>query len=199
MLLSRRQFMATGAGVPALVTTSWATSYPARPVRLTVGFTPGSTTDILARLIGQWLTERLGQPFIVENRPGAGSRVATEAVVQSAPDGHTLLLVVPASATNATLYPDLSYNFMRDIAPVSGIIRVPYVLETSLAVPARSIPELIDHARSRPRTHSRPRDEVRAIIWPGRCSISWPGSRWSTCRIAAPAMRSRISSQATRR
>ena len=153
MTLSRRTFLALGgaaASLPRGSSSARASVYPSRPVRLVVGFTPGSTTDILARLIGQWLTERLGQPFIVENRPGAGSRVATEAVVRSPADGHTLLLVVPANAINATLYPNLTYNFMRDIAPVSGIIRVPFVLETSLSVPAATIPDFIAYAKANP-------------------------------------------------
>jgi tripartite-type tricarboxylate transporter receptor subunit TctC len=154
MTLSRRRFLHLGAGFAALsgaTPLARAGGYPTRPVRLVVGFTPGSTTDILARLIGQRLTARMGQSFIVENRPGAGSRVATEAVIHSPADGNTLLLVVPANAINATLYPNLNYDFLRDIAPVAGLIRVPFVMETSLSVPANTIPEFIEYAKSNPR------------------------------------------------
>jgi tripartite-type tricarboxylate transporter receptor subunit TctC len=152
MKLPRRQFLHLASGAAALSTASRATRgqpYPARPVRLIVGVAPGSVPDIVARLIGQWL-ERLGQPFVVENRPGAGNNIAIEAVVRAPADGHTLLLVGPASATNATLYDKLSFNFLRDIAPVAGIVRVPNIMEVHPSVPARNLPEFIAYAKANP-------------------------------------------------
>src|SRR5262249_11943858 len=125
-------------------------AYPARPVRIVVGFAAGSTTDTLARLIGPWLSERLGQQFIIENRPGAGSNIATEAVVKSPADGYTLLMVAPVAAINATLYDKLSYDFLRDMAPVAGVVRVPNVLEVHPSVPAKTVPELIALAKASP-------------------------------------------------
>ena len=127
-----------------------AQSYPARPVRIIVGFTPAGATDILARLIGQWLSERLGQTFIVENRPGAGSNIGTEAVVRAPADGHTLMLVAPANAINATLYDRLNFNFIRDIAPVAGLIRVANVMEVNPSLPAKTLPEFIAYAKANP-------------------------------------------------
>jgi tripartite-type tricarboxylate transporter receptor subunit TctC len=125
-------------------------SYPSRPVRIIVGFAPGGGTDIAARLVGQWLSERLGQPFIVENRPGAGSNIATEAVVNARPDGYTLLLVSSAHAINATLYDHLSFNFIRDIAPVASMTRQPQVMLANPSLPARTVPEFIAYARANP-------------------------------------------------
>jgi tripartite-type tricarboxylate transporter receptor subunit TctC len=127
-----------------------AQSYPNRPIHLVVGYAPGGTTDIIARLIGQWLSERLGQPFIIENRPGAGNNIGTEAVVNAPPDGHTLLLVNPANVINATLYEKLNFNFIRDIAPVGGVALVANVMELNPAVPARTVPEFIAYARANP-------------------------------------------------
>jgi tripartite-type tricarboxylate transporter receptor subunit TctC len=148
----RRQVLHLAAGAAAISTASRAARaqrYPARPVRLMVGVAPGSVPDIIARLIGQWL-ERLGQPFVIENRPGAGSNIATEAVVRAPADGHTLLLVGSSSATNATLYDKLNFNFIRDIAPVAGIVRVPNIVEVHPSVPAKTLPELIAYARANP-------------------------------------------------
>jgi len=127
-----------------------ALDYPTHPVRLLVGFSAGSTTDILARLIGQWLSVRLGQQFVVENRPGAGGNIGAEAVVNSTPDGYTLLMVPPAVAANAALYPHLSFDFIRDTAPVAGVVRVPNVVEVNPSVPVKSIPELIAYAKAEP-------------------------------------------------
>ena len=153
MKLPRRKFLHLAAGAAALPAVSrfaWAQSYPSRPVRIIVGYAPGGGTDILARLIGQRLSERLGQPFIIENRPGAGSNVGTEAVVNAIPDGYTILLVAPGAAINATLYEKLNYNFIRDIAPVAGLIRVPNVLEVNPLFPAKSVPEFIAYAKANP-------------------------------------------------
>ena len=127
-----------------------AQAYPARPVRLMVGFAAGQAIDILARLIGQWLSDRLGQQFIIENRPGAGGNIAAEAVVRAPPDGYTLLVVGANNAINATLYDNLSFNLIRDIVPVAGIYRVPQVMEVNPAFPAKSVPEFIAYAKANP-------------------------------------------------
>ena len=127
-----------------------AQTYPARPVRLIIGYPPGGSADITARLLGQWLSERLGQPFVIESRPGAGTNIATEAVVNAPPDGYTLLLVAPANAINATLYEKLNHNFMRDIAPVAGLIRFPNVIVVNPSVPAKTVPEFIAYAKANP-------------------------------------------------
>ncbi len=151
MKFPRRQFLHLAAGaaaVPVAARMARAQSYPTRPVHLIVGFAAGSTTDILGRLIGQWLSQRLGQQFVVENRPGAGGNVGAEAMVRSAPDGYTLYMVPPAVAANAALYPDLSFNFIRDTAPVAGVVRVPNVLEVNPSVPVNSVPELIAYAKA---------------------------------------------------
>jgi tripartite-type tricarboxylate transporter receptor subunit TctC len=153
MKLPRRQFLHLTAGAAALSAVShfaWAQAYPTRPVRLVVGFPPGGGTDITARLIGQWLSERLGQQFVIENRPGAGSNIATEGVARAAADGYTLLLVSAAHAINATLYDRLNYNFLRDFAPVAGIIRVPNVMEVNPSLPPKSVSEFIAYAKANP-------------------------------------------------
>jgi tripartite-type tricarboxylate transporter receptor subunit TctC len=153
MELPRRRFLHLAAGAAALPVLSrfaWAQTYPAQPVHIVVGFAAGSGSDILARLIGQWLSERLGQPFVVENRAGVGTNIATEAVVRSAPDGHTLLLVTPANAINATLYEKLNFNFIRDIAPVASIMRTPLVMVLNQSFPAKTVPEFIAYAKAHP-------------------------------------------------
>ena len=153
MKLPRRRFLRLAAGAAALPAASRiarAQTYPSRPVRLVVGFAAGSTTDILARLIGQWLSERLGQQFIVETRPGAGSNIATEAVAKAPADGYTLLMVAPVHAINATLYDKLNYNFIRDMAAIAGVVRVPNVMEVNPALPVKTVPEFIDFAKTNP-------------------------------------------------
>jgi tripartite-type tricarboxylate transporter receptor subunit TctC len=153
MMLSRRALLHLAAGglaLPAVASIARADSYPARPVRVIVGLSAGGGTDIVARLIGQWLTERLGQPFVIENRPGAGGNIATEAVVNASPDGYTLLAISPAAAINATLYDKLNYDFLRDIAPVSGMLRVANVMLVTASLPARTIPEFIAYAKANP-------------------------------------------------
>jgi len=149
---SRRRLLhlAAGAAVfPALSGFASAQTYPSRPVRIIVGFAAGGPNDILARLIGQWLSERLGQPFVIENRPGAGSNIATEAVVRAPPDGYTLLLVGTPNAINATLY-DLNFNFIRDIAPIAGLVRGALVMVVHPSVPAKTLPEFIAYAKANP-------------------------------------------------
>jgi len=150
---SRRKFLhlaASATALPAVSSFAWAQAYPSRPVRVVVGFAAGGAPDILARLLGQWLSERLGQQFVIENRPGAGSNIATEAVVHAPADGHTLLLVSVGNAVNATLYEKLNYNFMRDIAPVAGISREPLALEVHPSFPVRTVAELIAYAKANP-------------------------------------------------
>jgi tripartite-type tricarboxylate transporter receptor subunit TctC len=153
MKLPRRQVLrlATGAAaLSALPRITWAQAYPTRPVRIIVPFAPAGDTDLVARLIGPWLSERLGQPFIIENRPGAGTNVGTEAVVRAPADGYTLLLASPPSAINATLYERLNFNFIRDIAPVAAVIRAPFAMELNPWVSAKTVPEFIAYAKGNP-------------------------------------------------
>jgi len=155
MKLPRRKFLhlvAGAAALPAVSRIAWAETYPSRPVRIIVGFAAGGgPADILARLIGQWLSERLGQPFVIDNRPGGGGNIGTEAVVRAPADGYTLLMVGSWSAINATLYDKLNYDFIRDIAPVAGVLRGPYVLAVHPSVPTKSVPEFIAYAKANPR------------------------------------------------
>jgi tripartite-type tricarboxylate transporter receptor subunit TctC len=149
----RRQFLHLAAGaaaLPAVSRVAWAQSYPSRPVRILVGFAAGGVNDIIARLSGQWLSSRLGQPFIIENRPGAGSNLATEAVVQARPDGYTLLQASASNSFNDTLYDNLNFNFVRDIAPVASVIRTVGVMEVNPSVPVKTVPEFIAYARDNP-------------------------------------------------
>jgi tripartite-type tricarboxylate transporter receptor subunit TctC len=151
--LPRRKFLHLAAGAaafPAVTRIAHAQTYPARPVRIIVGFSAGSTTDILGRLMGQWLSERLGQSFIIDNRPGAGGNIGTEEVVKAAADGYTLLMVAPANTINMSLYDKLNYDFIRDTAPVAGVVRVPNVLEVNPSLPVKTVPEFIAYAKSHP-------------------------------------------------
>jgi tripartite-type tricarboxylate transporter receptor subunit TctC len=153
MKLPRRRFLqlaAVAAALPAASRIARAQSYPTRPLRLIIGYPPGGSADVTARLMGQWLTERLGQSVIVESRPGGGTNIATEAVVRAPPDGYTLLLVAPANAINASLYDKLNYNFIRDVAPVAGLIRFANVVVVNPSVPVKTIPEFIAYARANP-------------------------------------------------
>jgi tripartite-type tricarboxylate transporter receptor subunit TctC len=153
MKLSRRNFLRLAAGAAALSSVSriaWAQAYPSRPVRLIVGFAAGGGYDIVARLIGQWLSERLGQPFVIENRPGAGTNIATEAVVRAPPDGYTLLLIGSTNAINVTFYQKLNFNFIGDIAPVSSITQQPQAMLANPSFPAKTLPEFIDYAKANP-------------------------------------------------
>jgi tripartite-type tricarboxylate transporter receptor subunit TctC len=153
MKFPRRRFLqmaANAAALPAASRIAWAQGYPTRPVRIIVGFTAGGPPDVLSRLMGQWLSERLGQQFIVETRPGAGSNIATEAVVNAPADGQMLLLVSAANAVNATLYDKLNFDFIRDIAPVAGLIRSPNLMVVNPSVPAHTVPEFIAYAKANP-------------------------------------------------
>jgi tripartite-type tricarboxylate transporter receptor subunit TctC len=153
MKLLRRQFLARAAAAlaaAAFARRALADDYPARPVRIIAGFAAGGGVDITARLIGQWLNERLGQSFVTENRPGAGGNIGTEAVVNAAPDGYTLLLSTVPNAVNASLYEKLNFVFLRDTAPVAGIIRVPMVILLNPSVPAKTVPEFIAYAKANP-------------------------------------------------
>jgi tripartite-type tricarboxylate transporter receptor subunit TctC len=150
---SRREFLHLAAGAaafPIVTRTAAAQAYPSRPVRWIVGFAPGGGNDLVARLLGQRLSERLGQPFVIENRPGAAGNLAADAVVHARPDGHTLLLVSSNNATNAAVYDNLSFDFLRDIAPVAGIGRTPLVMAVNPAVPAKTVPEFIAYAKANP-------------------------------------------------
>jgi len=151
--IARREFLRLAGVAAALPASSWvatAQTYPTQPVRIVVGFTPGGAFDIVARLMGQWLSEQLRQPFMVENRPGAGTNIATEAVIRGPADGYTLLLCGAANAVNASLYETLNFNFIADVAPVAGIIRFPNVMEVNPSFPARTVPEFIAYAKANP-------------------------------------------------
>ena len=153
MKLARRHFLRLTAGafaLPAVSRVAWARPYPSRPVRILVGFAADGPSDIVARLMGQWLSERLGQSFVIENRPGAGSNIATEAAVRAPSDGYTLLLVGSPNAINATLYDKLDFNFMRDIAPVASFMRGALVMVVHPSVPAKTVPEFIAYAKANP-------------------------------------------------
>jgi tripartite-type tricarboxylate transporter receptor subunit TctC len=149
----RRRFLHLAAGaaaLPAVSCIAWAQAYPTRPVRIIVPLAPAGTVDIIARLMGQWLSERLGQQFVIENRPGAGTNLGTEAVVRALPDGYTLLMIDVSAAVNATLFDKLNFNFINDIAPVANVVRVPNVIAVHPSFPAKTVPEFIAHAKANP-------------------------------------------------
>jgi tripartite-type tricarboxylate transporter receptor subunit TctC len=149
--MDRRHFLSAAAAIAATRTLpAHAQAYPTRPVRLVVGFAPGGSTDIAARLIGQWLSERMGQSFVIENRPGAATNIATEFVVRAAPDGYTLLMIAPSSTINATLYDNLNFVLLRDIAPVASVLRQTQIIVANPTLPASTIPELIAYAKANP-------------------------------------------------
>ena len=153
MKLPRRTFLHLAAGltaVPAMSCIACAEAYPSRPARIVCGFPAGTSSDITSRLVGQWLSQHLGQQFVVEDRPGAGTNIATEAVVHAAPDGYTLLWVTQTNAINATAYDNLNFNFIRDIPPVASVMRVPAVVMVNPGVPAKTIPEFIAYAKANP-------------------------------------------------
>jgi tripartite-type tricarboxylate transporter receptor subunit TctC len=189
MKLPRRNFLHLAGGAAALTAISrfaFAQAYPTRPVRILVGFPPGSAPDIVARLLGQQLSNRLDQPFVIDNRPGASSNIATEAVVHAAPDGYTLLVVSLANVFNATLYPKLNFDFIRDIAPIASIDRQPFVLETHPSVPARTVPHSSPMRRPIPaRSTWRQPGRGARRMFSASCSRRWRASTCCTCRIAA--------------
>ena len=173
MKLPRRKFLQLAAGAATLLILSrsaQAQSYPSRPVRLIVPLAPGGATDIIARLIGQWLSERLGQPFVIENRPGGGGNVGTEAVVRAPADGYTLLMAGPAQAINATLYDKLNFHFIDDVTPVAGIIVVPNVLVVNPSVPVKTVPELVAYAKANPRNLNMASAGIGSVMSPASCS-----------------------------
>jgi tripartite-type tricarboxylate transporter receptor subunit TctC len=153
MKLLRRKFLQLAAGAaasPGISRFAWGQAYPSRPVRIILGFPPGGPSDILARLVGHWLSDRLGQPFLIESRPGASGNIAAEAVIRSPADGHTLLLVVPGNATSDALFDKLNFNFIRDTAPVAAISHGPLIMTVNPAIPVQTVPEFIAYAKARP-------------------------------------------------
>jgi tripartite-type tricarboxylate transporter receptor subunit TctC len=157
MKIPRRRFLELAAGAAALPTVSYiarAQAYPARPARIIVGFPAAGTTDIAARIIGQWLSERLGQQFVIENRPGAGGNIGAEAAVRAPADGYTLLMAGTPNTINATLYENLNFNFIRDIAPVAGVMRFPLVIDVNPSVPVKTVPEFIAYTEANLRANS---------------------------------------------
>jgi len=175
-IMKRRTFLHLaigGAALPALSRLAVAENYPTRPVRVIVAQAPGSGSDIAARLIGQWLSDRLGQQFVVENRPGAGGNIGTEEAVRSPPDGYTILLVVTANTINATLYSNLNFSFVRDIEPVASIFVVPLVMEVNPSFPAKTVADFIAHANANPARSPWPRPASAARnTWRANCSSS---------------------------
>jgi tripartite-type tricarboxylate transporter receptor subunit TctC len=196
MKIARRKFLHLAAGaavLPALSELAKAQAYPSRPIRLVIGYTPGGSADLTARLMGQWLSERLGQSFVIENRPGGGTNIATEAVVRAPPDGYTFLLAAPANAINATLYDKLNFNFLRDCEPVAGIIRFPNVVVVNPSVPVKSIPELIAYAKANPgKLNMASSGNGSTIHMSGELFKMLTGTDMSTCPIGVERRRSRI-------
>jgi tripartite-type tricarboxylate transporter receptor subunit TctC len=189
----RREFLHLAAGVatlPAVTRIATAESYPTRPVRLLVGFAPGGGADVMARLLQPAMSERLGQQIVIENRPGAGTNVATEAVLNATPDGYSLLAATLANAGNATLYDNLKFNFLRDITPVAGIALDPFVLEVTPALPVKTIPELIAYAKAHPGKVNMGSGGIGSgNQLSGELLKMMAASTSCTCPIAAPAPR----------
>src|SRR5215467_3163806 len=191
--MDRRDFIRLVGSAAALASAPKAAcaeaSYPSRPVRILAGFAAGGGVDITARLIGQWLNERLGQPFVTENRTGADGNIATEAVVNAPPDGYTLLLATLPNAVNATLYPNLKFVFLRDVAPVAGVIRVPMVALVHPSMPVKSIAELIAYAKANPgKINMASAGPAARRTWQANCSTPWPAPACCTFPIAARAL-----------
>jgi tripartite-type tricarboxylate transporter receptor subunit TctC len=185
MGIPRSRFLhlaARAAAVPAVSCVAWAQTYPTRPVHIIVAFSAGGGLDIVARLTGQWLSERLGRAFVIENRPGAGGNIGTEAVVRAPTDGYTLLLVAPPNAINATLYDKLSFNFIRDIAPVASIIRQPLVMLVNPSVPAKTVPEFIAYAKANPGKINMASSGIGSANLPDLPTVGEfvPGYEWSS-------------------
>jgi tripartite-type tricarboxylate transporter receptor subunit TctC len=192
MKLPRRQFLhlaASAAALPAVSRSARAQTYPSRPVRIIAPVAPAGANDIVARLMGQWLSERLGQSFIIENRPGGGNNIGTEAVVRAPADGYTLLLVGTPNVVNVTLYDKLSFNFLRDIAPVASIIRAPYVMAVNPTIAAKTIPELIAYAKANPGKLSMASTGTGSGAHvAGELFKMMTGATWSMCLIAAAGL-----------
>src|SRR5262245_53042390 len=188
MKLPRRQFLHLAAGAAALTAVSrfaWAQTYPTRPVRFVHGFAAGGSGDIAARLIAQWLSDRLGQHFVVENRTGAGGNIAVEAVTRAPADGYTLLQLNVANTINTALYERLSFNLLNDIAPVASFMRVPNVMEVTPSLPVKTVPEFIAYAKANPeRFLLRPRASAPRFTCRANCSRRWPRSTCSMCPTA---------------
>jgi tripartite-type tricarboxylate transporter receptor subunit TctC len=193
MKLPRRKFLHLAAGaaaMPAVSRNARAQPYPSRPVRIVVGFAPGGPADIVARLIAQWLSERLGQPFVVENRTGAGTNIAAEAVVRSPPDGYTLLFVTSANAVNTMLYEKLSFDLSRDIVPVASLFRAPSVLEVHPSVPAKTVPEFIAYAKAKPGKLTMASSGIGTASHVfGELFKFMTGVKWCMCPIAGRRLR----------
>ena len=183
----RRYFLylaASAVALPGVSRIARTEAYPSQPVRIVVGFPPGGPSDIVARLIGQWLSERLGQPFIIEIRPGASTNIATEVAVRAPADGYTLLLVTPSAAINATLYDNLHFNFIHDIAPIATVMRAPYVLVINPSVPASTFPDFFTPKPIQARSRWRPRALALEATWPASCFKQQLASLCCTCLIA---------------
>ena len=189
MEFPRRRFLHLVAGaavLPALPRIARAQTYPTRPVRIIAGFPAGNASDIVARLTAQMLSERLGQQYIIENRPGAAGNIGTEIVVKAPADGYTLLLVSPSAAANASLYDNLNFNFIRDIAPVSGVARAPYVLVVNPSFPAKTVAEFIAYAKANPgKINMASAGNGSLSHMCGELFMEWPASTWFTSLIAA--------------
>ena len=180
MRLQRRRFLHLALGtatLPALSRIAGAQTYPARAIHLIVGYAAGGPNDTTARLTGQWLSERLGQPFVIENRTGAGGNIGTEVVVRAPPDGYTLLLASSSNAVNTTLYDKLSFDFMRDTVPVAGLVRVPNIMVVNPSVPAKTVPEFIAYAKANPgKINMATAGSGTRRMFPASCSSNWPAS-----------------------
>jgi tripartite-type tricarboxylate transporter receptor subunit TctC len=197
MKLPRRNFLHLAAGaaaLPAVPRFAWAQAYPTRPVRIIIGQAAGSGSDTVARLIGQFLSERLGQQFVVENRPGAGGNIATESVVRSPPDGYTILLVNSSNTINTTLYDRLNFDFIRDIAPISGLATFSFVMEVNPSVPTKTLPEFIAYAKANPgKINMASAGSGSTHHVAGELFKIWRVSTWSICHIAVRRPHSPIS------
>ena len=193
MTIRRRRFLQLAAGAlaaPAVSRLAHAQSYPSRPIRFLVGFPPGNAPDIMARLLADYLAPRLGQSLIIDNRPGAASSIAVEAAINSPPDGYTVIMVVLSNILNMTLYPNLRFAFLHDIAPVAGIADAPYLLMVNPKIPAKTVPEFIAYAKANSgKVNFPPAARAAPTMSSPNTSDAWPGSRWFTFPIAGPTCR----------
>ena len=189
MKLPRRRFLHMAAGAAALhavLRTASAQAYPTKPIRWIIGFPAGGGADTVARIVEPWLSRQLGQPVIIENRSGASTNIAVQAVVNSPPDGYTLLWHGLSSVVNASLFTNLPFDIQRDIDPAAGVVSYPMIMVAHPSVPAKSVAELIAHAKANPgKSLWRRSAQARRRIWPANCSSSWPASTWCTSHIAA--------------